>query len=121
MSTFQIILFLHVRFGSLALVTFWTAGLARKGSPLHQRAGKVYLVAMAAVLVPALPLAIRIAGSSAAPTAGVFLLYLWVITITSTWLSWRAIRDKRDWAQIHRPGVPRADVGQPGQCPGRAW
>ena len=33
----------------------------------------------------------------------VFLLYLLVITITSVWLSWRAIRDKRDWARYVGP------------------
>ncbi len=102
MSTFQIILFLHVLFGVVALVTFWTAGLALKGSALHKRAGKVYLAAMAAVLVPALPLAIRI-GLERSTTGGVFLLYLWVITVTSTWLSWRAIRDKRDWRKFAGP------------------
>jgi hypothetical protein len=89
----------HGLLGTVALATFWTAGLARKGSPLHRAAGKAYLVAMVALLVPALPLAIRVLlhGSRA---GGLFLLYLEVIVATGLWLSWRALRDKRDWARF---------------------
>ena len=29
----------HAVVGTVALVTFWTAALARKGSPLHKRVG----------------------------------------------------------------------------------
>jgi len=102
MSLYQIVLSLHGLFGLVALATFWIAGFARKGSPLHKRAGKVYLAAMAALLVPALPLAIRIL-LERSTTGGVFLVYLWVLTVTSTWLSWRAIRDKRDWKKFAGP------------------
>jgi hypothetical protein len=97
MSLYKIVLSLHGLLGVLALVTFWTAGLTRKGSPVHRAAGKVYLAAMAVLLASAAPLAIRI-GVQKHWVAGVFLGYLLVITTTSVWLSWRAIRDKRDWA-----------------------
>jgi hypothetical protein len=97
MSLYKIVLSLHGLLGVLSLATFWIAGLTRKGSPVHRAAGKVYLAAMAVLLVSAVPLAIRI-GVQKHWVAGVFLAYLLVITTTSVWLSWRAIRDKRDWA-----------------------
>ncbi len=102
MSLYSFTLSLHGLIGVLALVTFWTAGLARKGSPVHKASGKLYLVAMAALLVPALPLAIRIYLVKS-PLGGLFLMYLWVITVTSVWTGWRAVRDKRDWSKFTGP------------------
>jgi len=102
MTAYKLLLSLHGLLGVLALVTFWIGGMTRKGSPLHKRAGKLYLLAMVALLVPALPLAIRILVLKS-QLGGVFLLYLWVITVTSVWTSWRAIRDKRDWARFAGP------------------
>jgi hypothetical protein len=97
MSLYKLVLSLHGLLGIVALATFWIAGLARKGSPVHRAAGKVYLAAMLVLLASAVPLAIRI-GVQKHWVAGVFLGYLLVITTTSVWSSWRAIRDKRDWA-----------------------
>ena len=112
MTLYKLMLMLHAGFGALALVTFWTAGLSKKGSPVHRAAGKIYLLSMLALLVPALPLAIRVAQSKS-PLGGIFLLYLWVIVITSIWQSWRAIRDKRDWARYTGPvfrGLARLSI-----------
>ena len=103
MTAYSLLAIAHVAFGTLALVTFWTAGMARKGSPLHVRAGKVYLVSMVALLVAALPMSLMILFLYGKPVIGSFLLYLLVITMTSVWLSWRAIRDKRDWARYTGP------------------
>ncbi len=102
MSLYQVVLSMHGVIGLVALVTFWAAGIARKGSPLHKASGKIYLVAMAGLLVPALPLAIRIYWLKS-PVAGLFLVYLWVVTVTSVWTSWRAVRDKRDWKKFTGP------------------
>ena len=95
MSTYEIIRSAHGIVGVLALASFWTAGLARKGSPLHKLAGKVFLLALAAILASALPMAgvILARGIAVAP----FLFYLVLITATSCWTSWRAIRDRRDY------------------------
>lgn len=92
---------LHAGLGTLALITFWTAGLSRKGSPLHRLAGKVYLLAMAGLLLAAVPLIALLAAVN--PVAGAFLSYLVVITTTSVWNSWRAVRDKRDWPRYTGP------------------
>jgi hypothetical protein len=102
MSAYKLLLSVHGLLGVVALVTFWLAGLSRKGSPLHKRAGKIYLLAMVPLLVAALPLAIRILMYKS-QTGGIFLLYLLVIVTTSVWNSWRAIQDKRDWARYTGP------------------
>lgn len=97
MTVYSTLAALHVGLGTIALVTFWTAGLSRKGSPVHKAAGKVYLLAMTALLALAVPMAAYIARW--APVFGAFLFYLLLITGTAVWSSWRAIRDKRDWAR----------------------
>lgn len=97
MSIYKILAAMHVVLGTMALLSFWTAGLARKGSALHRAAGKVFLSAMAALLALALPMVTIILPH--APVSGAFLAYLLVITGTAVWTSWRAIRDKRDWAR----------------------
>jgi hypothetical protein len=102
MTIYKVLLMTHALFGALALTTFWTAGLTRKGSLLHRRAGKIYLLAMAVVLSLALPLATSILLQRSS-TFGVFLLYLLILTATSVWLSWRAVRDRRNWPQFTGP------------------
>jgi len=88
--------FIHAAIGTAALASFWIAGLAKKGSPLHKAAGKIYLVAMLGILLSAFPLAISILLNKS-QVAGSFLMYLLIITGTAMWKSWRAIQDKRDW------------------------
>lgn len=101
MSAYQMLSTVHVGLGTLALLAFWGAGLARKGSPVHRAAGRVYQPAMAALLLLAVPMAAVIA--THAPVIGAFLGYLLVITATALWTSWRAIRDKRNWARYTGP------------------
>ena len=104
MTVYSLLSLAHAGFGTIALLTFWTAGMARKGSPVHVVAGKGYLLAMVALLALALPMSLMIIARGGPGLAiGFFLLYLLVITITSVWLSWRAIRDKRDWARYTGP------------------
>src|SRR5690349_18431140 len=98
MSTYEIVRIAHAVIGTAALASFWTAGLARKGSSVHRMAGKVYLGAMAAVLASGVPMTILIA-LSGRPIVASFLAYLLIITATSVWQSWRAIVDKRDFAK----------------------
>jgi len=99
MSIYSMMVLVHVSLGTLALATFWTAGLSRKGSPLHKLTGKVYLLAMTGLLAAALPMSLKIIAWGK-PVIGSFLLYLLVITSTSVWTSWRSIKDKRDWSRF---------------------
>jgi hypothetical protein len=88
---------LHFAAGVVALLSFWAAAFVRKGSGGHVWVGRVYLSAMATLLVLAVPLVVtRIADGR---PSGWFLAYLLLITATSCWGSWRAIRDRRDFAR----------------------
>lgn len=86
---------LHVAVGTLALIGFWTAAALRKGSSRHRLVGRVYLLAMVAVIVSGVPLVIQRASDGHTVTAA-FLGYLLLITATGVWTAWRAIRDKAD-------------------------
>ena len=93
---------LHYLIGIAALGSFWIAGLSRKGSRVHTTAGKVYLLAMAGIIASALVMTVIGTISGPGPRDA-FFGYLLVITSTSCWLSWRAIRDKRDFARYTGP------------------
>ena len=97
MSVYSVLAWFHIGLGVLALVTFWGAGLAKKGSSVHKAAGKLFLGSMAGLLAAALPMSFYVL-SARGPVTGGFLLYLVLITTTSVWSAWRAIRDRRDWA-----------------------
>lgn len=94
-SAYAIVKYLHIAIGAAALIGFWTAGLARKGSVLHRRAGHVFLLAMTGIVITAVPMTLY-ALHLGRPNTAAFLGYLIVITATGTWASWRAIVDKRD-------------------------
>jgi hypothetical protein len=102
MSIYSILALLHVGLGVAALATFWIAGGAKKGSPVHRGAGKIYLGAMAGLLLLAVPMTVYV-WAARGPVTGGFLAYLLVITATSVWCAWRAIRDKRDWVRYTGP------------------
>ena len=102
MSVYSILAFVHIALGVAALATFWIAGFAKKGSPVHRAAGKIYLGAMSGLLLAAVPMTFYV-WSARGPVTGGFLAYLLVITSTSVWSAWRAIRDKRDWARYTGP------------------
>ncbi len=100
MTAYQWLVTAHIAAGTIALITFWTAAIARKGSALHKGVGKAYLLAMLAILGSALPMAVLFI-SRGVVDIGIFLLYLVVITGTSIWLARRAIQRKRDLAGYH--------------------
>jgi hypothetical protein len=91
------VLALHVTVGAAALLAFWTAALARKGSAPHRLAGRLYLWAMWAILASAAPLSLGFFGRGQ-PLTGVFFLYLLVPVGTSVTVAPRAIRLKQDFA-----------------------
>jgi len=101
-TLYRILLAAHGLSGLVALVTFWTAAAAKKGSPLHLRVGKVYMLAMIAIILTAMPMAAIIAARGHVQNA-VFLAYLVVITANGVWLGWRAVKRKRDQAGFRSP------------------
>jgi len=85
---------LHVTAGTIALATFWCAALARKGSRPHVLAGRIYLVAMVAIILSGIPLVARFAMEGAQVFAAFFGYLLFLVSFTC-WTAWRAVRDKR--------------------------
>ncbi len=97
MDAYRWLVYIHIASGAIALATFWTAAIARKGSPMHKAVGKIYLLAMLGILLTSLPMA-AVFLAKGRTVFGVFFAYLVVITGTAVWLSWRAIQMKRDRA-----------------------
>lgn len=93
----------HALAGTVALVTFWMAGMARKGSPFHKGVGKVYMLAMIAIVLTALPLTLSLVlkGHWVGAT---FLAYLVVLVSHSCRMAWMAIQHKRDFARYSGTG-----------------
>ncbi len=102
MNAYPLIVAAHATVGVLALLTFWSAALLRKGSPLHRRVGQGYLLAMLGIIVTALPMTAYKLAQGQSVTAA-FLAYLVVITATGVWGAWRAIRDKHDVVRYTGP------------------
>jgi hypothetical protein len=94
-TVYKALLLAHVLCGLVALITFWMAAFAKKGSPLHVRVGKAYLLSMLGIVITALPMAAIIAIRGQLGVA-VFLAYLVVITASAMWAGRHAIRSKRD-------------------------
>lgn len=83
----------HVAAGVIALLSFWIPALTRKGSPVHRRAGRIYVKGMGVVAVTGVPLSIS-AFAVGNWIGGTFLLYLVVITGTALYAGLRALRAK---------------------------
>ncbi len=113
----------HIAVGAIVLVLFWVPAFARKGSPLHVKVGKVYVVSMyvvvvtafvASVIVLADPIGIRRPGESYGPAESaelaarfrmmsLFLLMLSVLVFASLRHGIRALRQKTEPGALARP------------------
>lgn len=102
MNAYSMLVAVHVLVGAVALAAFWTAGLLRKGTPAHRAVGRVYLLAMAGIIVTGAPMAVA-RWHDGHPVTAAFLGYLVVITATGVWVSWRAVRDKAAPARFAGP------------------
>jgi uncharacterized membrane protein YfcA len=100
---YRTIVLAHVACGVVALITYWMAGLSKKGSSFHKGAGKAYLLAMIGIVLSSVVLAAS-AFVSGKPVVGTFLAYLVVITATAMWLGWSAIRRKREQTHFRDRG-----------------
>ncbi len=102
-TAYQSLLLVHGLCGLVALVTFWIAAFAKKGAPLHLRAGKTYMIAMLGIVITAVPMAAIIANRGK-PGIATFLAYLVVITLTAMWMGWRAVKRSRSATIMRRSG-----------------
>jgi hypothetical protein len=103
MTAYQMLVACHAGIGVIALASFWSAALPRKGSPWHRRAGQLFLLAMCGILATGLPMAAYAWLVRERPVTAAFLAYLLVITGTGMWSAWRAIRDKHDVTRYTGP------------------
>ena len=97
MTGYQTLVAVHGIAGTIALATYWVAALARKGSPLHRGAGKVFFLAMIGIVVTA-ALMVPAFVERGMHGIAVFLAYLVVLVVGGLWLGWFAIRRKQDQA-----------------------
>ena len=113
----------HIAVGSFALLLFWVPAVARKGSRLHVRAGRLYAIAMyvvsitafiASIMVLADPLGIRRPGELPDPERAaslaqgfrmfsLFLLMLSVLVFTSVRHGVAALRERTAPGSLSRP------------------
>lgn len=96
-DTYRLLVMLHIAAGTVALVSYWSAALARKGSTLHVRSGRIFWKAMVVICATAVPMSIFFF-LRGRPGTGTFLIYLVVISATAMWVGLRAIRLKQDRA-----------------------
>lgn len=99
----------HALVGTVALATFWTAALVKKGSPLHKRVGRVYLLAMIGIVITAVPLALA-AALEGQWVGAAFLGYLVVLVTHACRLAWLSIRWKRDFQRYIGTGYRVSNV-----------
>ena len=85
--------FLHIGIGTVVLAAFWTAALARKGSAPHRRAGRAYVVAMAALLGVTLVMSAGMVRAGT-PLRAVFDVYVTLISVASVWMAWNSVRHR---------------------------
>jgi len=111
---FEPVLFVHIAAGSVALASMWVPMVARKGGVLHRRAGWVFVAAMATVAISAVILAggrLFLDPRPAAKAAGVFLLYIALLTSTAVSSGVRVLRAKhrtaahRNWWDLGLPAL----------------
>jgi hypothetical protein len=98
----EILLAAHVAGGAVGLVSFWVPALTKKGSPLHRRAGRVYVRGMAVVLATSVPLSV-VSFIEGNWVAGTFLLYLFVITGTALYTGLRALKSRAGPQELITP------------------
>lgn len=102
MDSYKIALFAHIASGCVALVTFWIAGVLKKGTPRHRRIGRIYLLAMLGIILTGLPLVLALTARGQ-PVGALFLTYLLVLVGNACWSAWRAIRARHDRAAYFNP------------------
>jgi hypothetical protein len=93
MSLFLIPKYIHILFGFLALVGFWGAAFATKGSSQHRRFGRFYVIVMALLLSVTLIMAVGMVITDQGKRA-TFNVYISLVAATSVWMAWRSIVDR---------------------------
>ena len=75
MSWYSNTALIHAGIGTVALSTFWIAGMSKKGSPVHKLAGRIYLLAMTGIIMSAVPMAISMLLNKNMPAVHFFFIW----------------------------------------------
>jgi hypothetical protein len=95
MSLFDLALGAHILIGVVVLAAFWTAAGAAKGSGVHRRGGKTYVIAMAALLVVTAVMTVGMV-LDGDPRRAMFNVYVSLISVVSVWMAWSSIAWRHD-------------------------
>jgi hypothetical protein len=95
MSLFRFALDAHILIGTVVLASFWTAALATKGSALHRRGGKTYVVAMTGLLAATMVMTVGMVFDGD-PRRAMFNVYVTLISVVSVWMAWSSIAWRHD-------------------------
>lgn len=92
----DILLWIHIPFGTLSLILFWIPVGVKKGSPLHRKVGRYYFYAMWVVVISAFLLCLSniILGNM---TSALFLGYLSIITANPLWYADEILKQRKVW------------------------
>lgn len=85
----------HIVVGVGVLLSFWGSAWVIKGSGLHRRFGRTYLVLMSTLLALTLTMAAGMAVGGQGMRA-VFNVYVALISVASVWMAWRSVADRSD-------------------------
>lgn len=96
MPLYRFALTLHILGGTLALLSFWLPLVARKGGPLHRRAGWVYVAAMALLAVTGMYISgwRALWGVPAQRPFNVFLVFVGLLSASAATMGLRVLRAK---------------------------
>ncbi len=119
----QILLYTHIAIGTVAIFVFWLPVIARKGSPLHIRAGRIYTYTMYTVAISALlmsvivlldPISVRFGAqnvdmerafsvASQSRMFSLFLLMLSLLVLSGLRHGMLALKARRDPGALRQP------------------
>jgi hypothetical protein len=103
MHLFELGRLLHGSVGIIALISFWVAAFAVKGSLLHRKAGGVYLPSMLSIMALSILMVAGKAFQEGSPGMAIYILFLISMVGTACWLMWFAVRNKRDRRRLLGP------------------
>lgn len=102
MDLFETARVVHIALGVLVLASFWSAAAVRKGSSLHRRAGRAFLLSTSALLAVTLVMAAGMVSGGQGKRA-MFNVYVTLISVASVWMAWRSIEDRADIDRYRGP------------------
>ncbi|TLS51609.1 DUF2306 domain-containing protein [Paenibacillus antri] len=106
--TFDILRGVHIFGGFLALAVFWIPIVTKKGGRAHNRAGRMYVVAMGGVSATAFLMGAYRLTWDAGPDADAipfawFLMFVSILSAATAWYGIRVLRHKRRTAPHRKP------------------